>query len=588
MFRAASRGHYRVAMPLLRIRAVALVAITLILALAPLAGGPGAAPASAAEADCVGNGYTDGGYEYVEVDRRLVPPPMRALPWDCAIRPAGDEFDESLLPDGGYAQSVQYMVLYVDMGFEELVELLRAFERSGYSAGDDINVVDDGTGPQSSALGTDDLAALDPAPGLVVARFSNGPSSPAPSTPGSNIYELSWTDGARFESRSGIDGRPQLLASIILTEPFGRAAGLADPSTLSGLGTIAERIPDAAQTTVIAAGSVMLMLVVGWPSTLLNSVVGSRYAQFVRWADGRAKERAARRTRRPAPTADDAADEAAVGAPRPSRLPGWLMWPGFALAALIGALTDPDFGWNAMSLRLVVTLALSFLLFNLLVWEVVKRVALRLQPDSKPYLRFRWGSLLLVVAAVLIARILDFEPGVIFGLVAGVAFAVALLAGRSAVIVLVGSGIALALALVAWIGYSGLAPVAQAAPGNLLLVFVTEFLAGVTVKGVSSLPLALLPLGTLDGAKLMRWRKWVWGVAYAIGLAAFMLVLLTIPKAWGEVSGDFVRWLVIFGVYAVVAVGVWAVNSRLLARRTTRSAPATAPVGEEPEATTID
>ena len=40
-----------------------------------------------------------------------------------------------------------------------------------------------------------------------------------------------------------------------------------------------------------------------------------------------------------------------------------------------------------------------------------------------------------------------------------------------------------------------------------------------TVKGVSSLPLALLPLGTLDGAKVTRWRRVVWAVAYAIGLA---------------------------------------------------------------------
>ena len=68
-----------------------------------------------------------------------------------------------------------------------------------------------------------------------------------------------------------------------------------------------------------------------------------------------------------------------------------------------------------------------------------------------------------------------------------------------------------------------------------------------TVKGVSSLPLALLPLGTLDGAKVAKWRRVAWAVAYAVGLAAFMLVLLTIPKAWGEIPGDFVRWLVIFG-----------------------------------------
>ena len=38
--------------------------------------------------------------------------------------------------------------------------------------------------------------------------------------------------------------------------------------------------------------------------------------------------------------------------------------------------------------------------------------------------------------------------------------------------------------------------------GTVPLVVGTEFLAAVTVKGVSSLPLALLPLGPLDGAKI--------------------------------------------------------------------------------------
>ena len=75
-----------------------------------------------------------------------------------------------------------------------------------------------------------------------------------------------------------------------------------------------------------------------------------------------------------------------------------------------------------------------------------------------------------------------------------------------------------------------------------------------------------------------------WGAAYAVGLAAFMLVLLTIPKAWGEVPGDFVRWVLLFGGYAVVVVVIWIVNTVLLKRKP----PKETPIGEQPDAITID
>ena len=63
-----------------------------------------------------------------------------------------------------------------------------------------------------------------------------------------------------------------------------------------------------------------------------------------------------------------------------------------------------------------------------------------------------------------------------------------------------------------------------------------------------------------------------------------MLVLLTIPKAWGEIPGDFVRWLVLFGSYALLAVVLWAVNAWWVKRRP----PKETPIGEQPDAITID
>ncbi|WP_448002395.1 hypothetical protein [Agromyces bauzanensis] len=135
---------------------------------------------------------------------------------------------------------------------------------------------------------------------------------------------------------------------------------------------------------------------------------------------------------------------------------------------------------------------------------------------------------------------------------------------------LLGSGFGLLVALMGWVGYSLIGLVAPGSPGNPVTVFVAEFFSGVTIEGISALPLALLPLLALDGATLFAWKKWVWALSYIVGSAAFMLVLLTIPAAWGEIDGDFVNWAILFVSSGVLATAVWVINFTI-ARREKRA-----------------
>jgi hypothetical protein len=98
---------------------------------------------------------------------------------------------------------------------------------------------------------------------------------------------------------------------------------------------------------------------------------------------------------------------------------------------------------------------------------------------------------------------------------------------------------------------------------NPIVIAISEFLGGVTLEGVSTLPIALIPLATLDGAVLFAWRRWVWAVSYVVGLALFMLVLFNLPGGDTPVDGGFIRWLIVFGVFAVIAVGVWLADTLL-------------------------
>jgi hypothetical protein len=515
-----------------------------------------AAPASADRADCEPTYLASAGRELFDVEPRYVPPPLRVFAWDCASRIVDEPWDD------GTGISVAYLLFDTDADFTAFAEIIGSFERGGWIQQPVVTTINDGSGSVAVNLSAAELAALEDPPLFARARFGNAET-------GRDIIEMTYTDGETYQNDQAVT-RPSVLITLLLSTTYS-ATGVTDPSTLSTLRTFAQVAPTAAQWGVIGAGSVMLMLVVGYPSALLNSVVGSRYQAIVRWVTGRFR-------RRPEPAPDPTG-------PRRSRLPGWLMWPGFALAAVLGAFVDPAFGWNWMSLRLVVTLFLSFLLFNLATWTVVRRVARRLQPDADPYLRFRWGSLVIVAIAVVVARLLELQPGVIFGLVAGIAYAVTLQASRSALVVLVGSGLGVLLGIVGWVGYSLLAPVGAGAPGNFAVVFLVEFLSGMTIKGVSTLPLSLLPLGNLDGAKVLKWKKWAWAVAYAVGLGAFMIVLVSIPKSWGEIPGDFLRWLVIFGLYALVAIAIWAINAWRLAAK---PPPPEREQGDQPDAITLD
>lgn len=546
----------------------------LILALAvivfPLVAASPAAPAYADESACVGTYYDQGSFEFFTPELRYVPPPLRVAAWDCAARAA----DRTFGLDTGSA--VEYTLVYANVDFDVVVRIARAFEEQGwltnYAA---ITSIDTGGGMQNSVLySADQLAALDSPPLFAGGRFGNAATN-------HDIISLSYADGDTYTTNGSAFTTPSLVIDVALTEAFA-GDGIADPSVLSGLKSIGDVVVTPSGAAAVGGTAVVLTLVIGYPGSLLNSVIGPRYDQFI---ERMRKRRAARKSKSAGvagagsavmdragttPTATNPAvanpavanPAAASGAATPARprLFGWLFIPGLLIASIISGFVDPSFGVNAMSARLLVTAFLSLLVFNVAAWFLVRLIMRKRHPDTVATVKFRWGSLILVTIAVLIARLLEFHPGVIFGLVAGLVFAATMSKAKNAMVVILGTGFGLAVALLAWVGFSLLAPIAAGAPGNLLLVSASEFFSAVTIEGIASLPLALLPLLALDGHKLFDYNKWLWALCYAIGLLAFTLVLLTIPNSWGEIAGDFVRWIVLFCAFGVVAVAVWAIH----------------------------
>ena len=73
---------------------------------------------------------------------------------------------------------------------------------------------------------------------------------------------------------------------------------------------------------------------------------------------------------------------------------------------------------------------------------------------------------------------------------------------------------------------------------------------------------------------MLKWKKWVWAIAYAVGVAAFTVVLLGVPQSFREIPGDFARWISLFIVFGVLSVAVWVIDNVLVARRKKRAAEA--------------
>ncbi|MEO7122771.1 MAG: hypothetical protein ABI400_06565 [Lacisediminihabitans sp.] len=314
------------------------------------------------------------------------------------------------------------------------------------------------------------------------------------------------------------------------------------PSVLGATLSVQHTELSAVHVALTALATVILLLIVGYPGLLLGNTLGDKdnyerlFGRATRWLV-RVKNRA--RARRGAR----------------ARLPRWVrVAAGMLIATVIAGFIDPGFGFNPGSARLLASVAIAFVLQNLLGWWLIRRMLRRSDPELKSNVEFKAGSLVILAIAVVVSRIVGFEPGMVFGLMVGLSFGATLAKAKQARVTMIGLGYAFGLALIGWVGYS-LLTTAQAS--GFWPVFLSETLSGLAVSGIASLPIALLPLAVFDGAALLAWKKWVWAVLYGIGLFAFLLILMPLPFSWGAVSTPLTTWIALYLAYALVAVGVW-------------------------------
>jgi hypothetical protein len=318
---------------------------------------------------------------------------------------------------------------------------------------------------------------------------------------------------------------------------------VATPSVLSALPTPSETLSPG-QLALAAALTIVLVILMAFPTQLLNRAVetgSDRISAFVR----------RRHWRKDADIAVDSPSK-----PLRGLLPASL---GVLAAGIISAFVDPKFGFDVASIRTLISILVGFAIEVVLGWFMVIWLARRFRPGTVANFRFVPLTLLIVVGAVLFTRITSFQPGIVFGLVAGVTFGTILATAEKAKIALLGLAYSFVVALLAWIGYALLSQVVD--PGGLV-VFIKETLSSVTIAGIAALPITLIPLRGLSGFEVWSWNRVVWMLGYAIGLLGFFLVLMPMPFAWSGVGVSLWTWVGLYLAYAAVSGGLWLAITR--------------------------
>ncbi len=235
----------------------------------------------------------------------------------------------------------------------------------------------------------------------------------------------------------------------------------------------------------------------------------------------------------------------------------WASWPGVAaftvLAALLYGFLDPGFGLDAGSLATFAGMLLGIVLvtaaFAVPVVLAHRRIGSAWTPKVVPL------SLLIGVVCVLLSRLTGFQPGYLYGLLIGLAFARELSAADEGRATAIGAVAMLSVALVAWLSLGAL-PAGDA----FGLVVARTTLAALMVAGLEGVVFGLLPMRFLPGEPLYAWSRMAWGTLLAIGGFAFFHILIN-PASGYLSDTSRTPLLTVVGLlvgFSLVSVAFWA------------------------------
>ena len=324
--------------------------------------------------------------------------------------------------------------------------------------------------------------------------------------------------------------------------PAGAGSDRNDPAAPSGitgkLAPLSAIVANPAAIAIAGGLALALLFLVALPTELLNSSLSSNTSRL-----GRAYG-----------AVDGAMTKAQDWLIRVTRSRAVAAGILVVLVAVIYGFVDPGFGFDIVSLRLVLSLGIAFFVLTFIAsW--ISGMIIRRAWGAMGVVAMQPSIILFAIVGVIVARVLDFSPGFLVGVAIGLEL---LQASRTvtAKAVFVQLGVVTGLSLAAWVVYSFFTP------GNDFFgMLLEDSMVAVTAEGLTGALIAVFPLKFLDGRELWDVSKRLWVAAFLIVSTAFALLVLPTAIEGTDVS-DYGTWLVVFAVFGLVSLAVWLVFVR--------------------------
>ncbi len=285
-----------------------------------------------------------------------------------------------------------------------------------------------------------------------------------------------------------------------------------------------------------------LVLLVVFPSQLFNRTYEENHERIVAWWKWRVPW-----TRGEHKQAQSRASRGAVA-----------LASAVLVGAALGTLLGPKAGFNTRTTALFTGIVVSFL-FSMTLGAAVTaayRRARRLETHWRPHALP--SGLLVAAICVLVSRVVGFQPGYLYGIIGGVAFAGALSSKQEGHLIALSSAATLVVAVIAWLLWVPVSTAAARPGAGFGMALLSNVLSALFVGGLAGVVLGLIPLRFLPGEKLAAWHWGAWAAVFAVAMFGLVQIMLR-PQSSSAHVASVPLWTTVglFLAFGAASVAFW-------------------------------
>jgi hypothetical protein len=299
------------------------------------------------------------------------------------------------------------------------------------------------------------------------------------------------------------------------------------------------QVPTGVKDLAASAGvTVVLILTAAFPSELFNSTLDENYDEVRGWFGL-------------APLASRG--DRAIGG-------SLLIFGGFvAVSGVLYSALSPEFGLNRSSIALALGFCLSLVIVTVL-FRLPALFVVHLRFHEWAKLRVLPGTAVVAALCVLLSRLLHFQPGYLYGLIAGLSLRHQLAKDTTGRVTWAAGLAILAISVLAWFGRAPLASAAARPHAGFWVILAEACLTTLFVVGLESIVISMIPLRFLEGGKLTAWSRAAWLTVFGLGAYAFVHILLQPTSGYVADTAGASRFVVIalFVGFGVLSIAFWA------------------------------